>query len=143
MVICVSFITPCTLGIPHDSLNSNIASSIFCPTDHVIRLLNMMFLTFVTSWRTNLTMDLPIENNSLHVNRFEPWKSLWITQVTLTSTRIANRYFIFFFVINGLNLFMMSNNISFNIFKFWAHHWSSYLVNKNMNNQVVLQGLTQ
>jgi hypothetical protein len=38
---------------------------------------------------------------------------------------------------------MMSNNISFNIFKFWAHHWSSYLVNKNMNNQVVLQGLTQ
>lgn len=39
MVMCVLFITPCTFGIPHDSLNS----SIFCPTSHAIRLLNMIF----------------------------------------------------------------------------------------------------
>jgi hypothetical protein len=49
----------------------------------------------------------------------------------------------FFFIIDGLNLFMMSNNISFNILKFWTHHWSSYLVNRNMKNQVVLHNLTQ
>jgi hypothetical protein len=134
MVMCVSFITPCTLGIPHESLNSNITSSIFCPTSHVIRLLNMMFLTLTISWKTNLNVDLPIENHSLHVNRFEPWKSLWITQTTLTSTRIANWYFISFYVVNGLNLFTILNNISFNILKFSTHHWSSYSVNKNMNN---------
>jgi hypothetical protein len=40
-------------------------------------------------------------------------------------------------------LFTMSNNISFNIMKFWTHHWSSYSINKTMKNQVVLHNLAK
>jgi hypothetical protein len=46
-----------------------------------------------------------------------------------------------FFTIKGFGLLAMLKNASFDILKFWIHHSSSYLVNRNIKRKNVLCNL--